>query len=281
MCRKKVLFVKAKRAAGTGLFLGVLLGLGACTEPAVHPGVINTPVPVVTEGPILSQVPDTPTPEPTKVPVPTATSVPGGSPAATATAMPTLRPTPTPESVPIPVITVTPLPSATPEPSVTPESTVPPEAEVTPEATPGPELTRQPEYETLMQNGWQRTEDFFGYREIFFSGKLDRTELSTAPGRYEYQYTASSDAGIFFSIIGEEGVSVQQFLDELTQTVPDCLTEREAEEDYRYTYTEEAFLVTGRIYACGTAENVRRMRVEFRQPATGDVMTEGYEFYLK
>lgn len=273
MRKKKVLFVKAKRAAGAGLFLGILLGLGACTEPVVGPGETNTPVPTVTVGVIPSQVPETPTPEPTKEPEPTATSAPSAAP--TATSAPTQTPTPVPKPTEEPEPTVTPVPSAT----NTPVPTEAPEVLVTP--TPVPLPTGQPEYETLLQNGWQRTGDFFGCREIFFSGKFDRTELSAVPGRYEYRYTASSDEEISFSVIGEEGLTVQQFLDELTQRVPECRMEQEAEEDYRYTYLEGELLVQGRIYACGTQENRNRMRIEFRGPGAGDVTTEGYEFYLK
>ena len=271
MRKKRVLFGKAKRAVEAGLFLGVFLGMGACTEPVTRPGVTDTPVPVVTQSPIPSQMPDTPTPEPTEEPEPTATSAPSAAP--TATSAPT--PTPVPEPTEEPEPTATPEPAAT----VTPVPTEVPEISATPTLVPLP--TGQPEYETLLQNGWQRTEDFFGTREIFFSGKFDRTELSAVPGRYEYRYTASSDEGISFLIIGEEGVTVQQFLDELAQNVPECLTEREAEEDYRYTYAEGAFTVTGRVYACGTDETKNRMRVEFRRPENEAVLTEGYEFYLK
>ncbi len=279
MRRKRHLLGNVKRAAGAGLFLGMFLGMGACTGPVAGPGVTNTPLPVVTENPIPSQRPDTPTPEPTKNPEPTVTLVPSATP--TATSAPIQTPTPVPEPTKEPELTATPGPTETPVPSatVTPVPTEVPEIMVT--ATPVPLPTGQPEYETLLQNGWQRTEDFFGNREIFFSGKFDRTELSAVPGRYEYRYTASSDEGIMFLVIGEEGVTVQQFLDELAQKAPECRMEQEAEEDYRYTYTEGAFTVTGRIYACGTDEAVSRMRVEFLGPEQGDVLTEGYEFYLK
>jgi len=160
---------------------------------------------------------------------------------------------------------------------VIPEATVSPDAE----ETPTPEPTGQPEYDTLLQNGWQRAEDFFGQREIFFSGKFDRTELIAVPGRYEYRYTASSDAGITFSIIGEENVSIQLFLEELAGNSIECHIELEKKNDYRYLYTDGNYTVEGRIYRCGTDDASRCMRVEFRTAAKEELNTEGHEFYLR
>ncbi len=244
-----------------GLFLGVLAGCCACKSPEIPPEVTNTPVPSVTD----SVIP-TPEPEnPTEVPAVT-------EPPATPTTVPSVTTEPLPTDTPMPTEDPTAVPTKEPEMTAT----------ATPEpVTPTPEPTGQPAYDTLLQNGWQRTEDFFGCREIFFSGRFDRTELIAVPGRYEYRYTASSDAEGVFSVIGEEELAVQQFLDELVQESPDCTIEWEAEQDYRYCYTDGEYTVTGRIYACDTEEKVRRMRVEVRVPGTEESPAEGYEFYLK
>lgn len=280
-----------------GLFLGVLAGCCACKSPEIPPEVTNTPVPSVTDSviptsepenptevPAITEPPATPTTVPSVTPesLPTDTPMPTEDPTAVPTKEPEMTATATPEPEVLPTAEPTPELSGTttPEPVVSP--TEEPTATPTPEpVTPTPEPTGQPAYDTLLQNGWQRTEDFFGCREIFFSGRFDRTELIAVPGRYEYRYTASSDAEGVFSVIGEEELAVQQFLDELVQESPDCTIEWEAEQDYRYCYTDGEYTVTGRIYACDTEEKVRRMRVEVRVPGTEESPAEGYEFYLK
>ncbi len=289
--------IQVKRAVATGLFLGVFWCLAACKEPTVPPEATGTPLPTATAEGVPTPVPA----EPTKAPVisdspdkPTPTPVPAPSVSPTAAALPTEKPTATPTAVPAITEVVTPTPEALPTVEPTPEISMTPtpaptvsptgEPEVTPTeepATPTPEPTGQPAYDTLIQNGWQRTEDFFGNREIFFSGRFDRTELIAVPGRYEYRYTASSDAGILFSVIGEENAQIQHFLDELAQGMSECIIEREAEEDYRYRYMDGDVTVSGRIYACGTEGIPCRMRIEFRMSGAGELPAEGYEFYLK
>lgn len=268
--------IRGKRAVIAGLFLGVLAGFCACTKPAVQHGVTDTPLPYATDGVIPTPIPGEPTKEPVITEVPdTPTTIPSVTPESLPTDI--LLPTSEPETTPIefPGVTepVTPDPGKLPTPALTkkPEGTL----------SPMPEPTGQPAYDTLLQNGWQRTEDFFGCREIFFSGKFDHTELLAVPGRYEYRYTASSDAGIRFSIIGEEGIPIQQFLDELAQGTLECYIEMETEEDYRYHYVDGEYAVTGRIYSCGTEEILRHMHVELRRPATEELPTEGDEFYLR
>lgn len=268
--------IRGKRAVVAGLFLGVLAVFSACTKPTVQPGVTDTPLPSVTGGVIPTPIPD----DPTEVPNPTITPEgPAVLPTDTPGILPTVTPgsTKTPESTPgeVPEVTevVTPDPGevSSPTPTNMPEEPL----------TPTPEPTGQPAYDTLLQNGWQRAEDFFGQREIFFSGKFDRTELIAVPGRYEYRYTASSDEGISFSVIGEEGIPIQQFLDELTQETLECYIELEKAGDYRYHYTDGEYMVSGRIYSCGTEEILRHMHVELRRPVTEELPTEGDEFYLR
>lgn len=276
MRRKDSNRIQAKRAVITGLFLGVLISFSACTKTPVQPGVTSTPVPSVTDGVIPTPVPDDPTETPGLTNTPDApTAIPSGTPGILpmVTSVPVEGPEATPTELPEVTETVTPEPGNLPttEPTEIPET----------ETTPTPEPTGQPAYDTLLQNGWQRTEDFFGCREIFFSGKFDHTELIAVPGRYEYRYTASSDAGIMFSIIGEEDIPMQQFLDELAQGTLECHIERETEEDYRYHYTDGAYTVSGRIYSCGTEEKLRHMHIELRMPAKEDLPTEGDEFYLR
>ena len=179
---------------------------------------------------------------------------------------------PTPEvTSPTPGLTDTPGPEPTEEPGLTPDVPV--------TSTPLPEPTASPEYDTLMENGWQRTDDFFGYREIYFSGMFDNTELIAVPGRYEYRYTSTSDRNATFSMIGEEGVSVDAFLEELALTYPDCVIGWESIGDYSYEYTAGDYRVKGRIYDCGTGDSASRIRVEFYSPV-GEEQKEGYVFYL-
>lgn len=278
-----------KGAVCAGLFLGVWLGLAGCVRPGGGPGVTDTPVPTVTK-----VVKPTPEPEPvTGTPVPSVTE-----PAVKPTVAPTTGPTDAPEMTPTAFSTPTECPEETP--IVTPEYTptpyypeeniteVPsPTPEVTPEPSPLPTVTpvplptMTPEYDTLLQNGWQRTEDFFGGREIFFSGKFDDAEPVVGEGSYEFSYRAVSDVSVLLRIIGEEGKGVQPFLDELRQNLPECLIEQEGQGDYSYAYVDGKTQVNGRIYACADGETEHRMRVEFYSLAGSDMQTEGYGFYLR
>lgn len=277
MRRKNSHLSQGKRAVYAGLFLGVLLGTAGCVKPTVSPGITDTPVPVPT-GEVLptpGEVTSTPEPyltegAPTPELLPTASAEPTEEPAASATPE-VISPTP----VPTPEPTVTPEPTASPE----PEPTENPEEELT--ATPGPEPTESPAYDTLLDNGWQRAEDFFGCREIFFSGIFYDAELIAEPGRYEYRYRALSEEEVSFSVIGEEHLTVQQFLDELVQKTEEYRLEPEGAEDYRYYYIAEEMQVSGRIYACIVGETEHRMRVERRYPADTAEQTEGYDFYLR
>lgn len=294
-----------KRAVIAGLFLGMLCGMTGCVKPVTQTGgpqETATPVPVPTgevpplpsSTPLPTAPPEAtrpvqptaiPTPElsPTKPLPPVTGSVPSPTPVAEGT------PTPTPES--LPTATPTPdaeitgettpelLPSPTPEliPSPTPEAT----PEVLPTATPGPEPTPYPDYGALLQNGWQRTEDFFGCREIYFSGRFTDTELFATEGRYEYRYTIGAEPGVSFSVIGEEDAGIQQFLDELIQKDTSCELREEGEADFSYSYSEENMRIRGRVYACEADAKEHRMRVEMRYPVGEENQTEGYDFYLK
>lgn len=133
----------------------------------------------------------------------------------------------------------------------------------------------------MLRNGWQRTEDFFGCREIFFSGKFDDAEPVIGEGTYEFSYRAVTDVSVLLRIIGEEGMGLQTFLDELRQNRPDCLVMQEGPEDYSYAYTDGKTRVNGRIYVCRDGETEHRMRVEFYSPTDSDMQTEGYGFYLR
>ena len=147
---------------------------------------------------------------------------------------------------------------------------------------PTPIPTAYPEYDTLIQNGWQRTEDFFGMREVYFSGRFDTVELLTVTGRYEYRYTASADSAIAFSLIGEEGTDVQSFVEELLTLYPECLVTAEGEADYSYCYQAAGQTVSGRVYDGTWGEQKNRMRAELRYPAENENYgSEGYGFYLK
>ena len=270
MHKKRQNTMRRKRAGKAGLLFGVCMLTAGCVNPVVSPEVTNTPVPTPpavftptaqpepTLPPEITKLPESPTPEPTKEPVVTAEP----------TEVPELSPHPT-------TVPVTEAPDATP----TPEPVASPEPAVS--ATPLPDPTGIPEYDALLQNGWQRTEDFFGCREIFFSGKWKNTELIAVPGRYEYRYTAEAAEEGSLSIIGEESLPVQLFLDELTAEREACRIEPEGENDYCYYYTAEEISVNGRVYACIAGGTEHRMRVEVRYPADEPARTEGYDFYLR
>lgn len=243
-------------------------------EQHVSPEPTKTPTPEVTVEPEL-----TITPEPTETPTPGVTE--GPEPTVTPEAQPTIAPGPTPvpgEPTPTPVPEVTPAGSATETPTPTPEAdpTATPEPEPTPDVT--PEVS--PDYEALLAGGWQKTEDFFGRRELYFPGKYNETTLYAESGRYEYRYGAAEEPEVTFSVIGEEGLAVQLFLDSLTQKGDACTVWTEGENDYGYTYTEGTYTVTGRVYGCDTETTSRRMRVEFCYP-TEKLQTEDYIFYIK
>ncbi len=263
MHKRRFCLIQGKRAAYTGLFLGVLFSLSACTKPVVQPGVTGTPVP-------------SPTAEAGQTPAPT------GEPGVTEG--PDVSPTDGPTGAPI--VTLSPQPTGSGLPELTPDTdpgatpVAEPTATVSPDGSPTPEPTGQPEYDTLLQAGWQRAEDFFGTKEVFFSGKYDRSELIATEGRYEYRYTASADKAVSFSIIGEE-TELQQFLDDLVRDSLECYVTRERENDYRYLYSDGTYKIEGRVYDCSTEETVRLMRVETRTTVIEETLTEGHEFYLR
>lgn len=283
-----------KRAAGAGLFLGMLWCAGGCGKPTFSTEVTKTPIPTITEQPVptealVSRKPiQTPVttriPEATKElpflsPVPSITVSPSPTPVSTPspTAQPSIAPTKKPVPTPRPSITPTKIPTLTQAPSVTP--TLQPTA--LPDSGVSPLPTALPDYVALLQNGWQKTEDFFGAREIFFSGMFDRAKIEAVSGRYEYQYASSLEEGIGFAVIGEEDAAVQQFLDELVLEYPDCRIVEEGEEDYSYTYQREKTLVMGRVYACKKGENMNRTRIEFYASIQAEGEMEGYGFYLR
>ena len=279
MSRKCFSMENVRRAACSCLFFGMLCCLTGCVKPVVGPEITDTPVPTLTGG-VPTPVPDTPTPvpeitgeeiRPTEEPIGTPDNVP------TITTEPNSTPDLSPTTGAEDSVSATPRPEKTP--TVVPKPIVTPEPAVTPTQVPVP--TGQPDYMALLQNGWQRTEDFFGNREIFFSGIFDETEPVVSSGRYEFRYTASSDAGVSFSIIGEEGLTVQEFLDKLIQGSRECWIEPEGEADYSYTYTDGDIRVMGRIYACRAEDKVHRMRVEFCSSISTEEQTEGYTFFLR
>lgn len=267
---------RKKRAVCAGLFLGMWLSIGGCVTRPAGTEHTNTPGPTGTES--IQQTPEpmtaTPVPPVTVKPTVEPTESPEMTPPVTA--VPKITPEITPESTPTPPLqegTVTEAPSATPE--ITPE--------ITPEPTkaPAPLPTAVPEYDTLLQNRWQRTEDFFGCREIFFSGKFDDAEAVVGDGTYEFSYRAISDVSVLLRIIGEEENGVQPFLDELGKKWPECLITKEGPEDYSYGYVDGKTQVSGRVYACRDGEKEHRMRIEFYCLSGVDMQTEGYGFYLR
>ncbi|MGN1084550.1 MAG: hypothetical protein ACI4QX_06075, partial [Lachnospiraceae bacterium] len=222
-----------------------------------------------------------PSPFPTNLPTVT-------EPTKAPTAEPTESPTPAPTMPELPTVAPTEKPSSTPEPTGTPLPT--PTEPVTatptelplPTSAPTPLPTGTPDYSALIRSGWQRTEDFFGQREVYFSGIFDRAELIASPGRYEYVYTASSEETVRFSVIGEENAEAESFLNVLTERYPDCRIISEGEKDYSYRYTTEGKTVCGRVYACPQGEQPNRMRMEMvflpERELSGQ---EEYSFYLQ
>lgn len=262
-------------AACAGLLLGILCVLPGCRTSEVIGKVTETPE----------------TPEPTAAETPTGTNTPSPSPAspspsasAKPTELPTVKPVNTPTTVPtvpeLPTMVPTPVPESTPTPAPTkPVTKVPVKP---PTLTSGPSPTELPDYAALIQNGWQRTEDFFGKREIYFSGMFHHAELTAGPGRYEYTYTAAPEASVRFVIAGEENAGVWQFLDTLAESALDCQIFFEGEDDYRYEYTTDEKRICGRVYACLREEEENLMRVELIYPLESELYgQEGYIFYLR
>ena len=270
----------------TGLFLCMWLVFSGCVKPTPGPGATNTPVPVATgdvkptTGPTTEPVAGTQVPQVTEpVTAPTVTPVAGPTDVPEMTPPVMVTPAEGPETTPV-ITPGTPTPGV-PEEDVTEDPVLTPEVSPELSPTPVPLPTAVPEYDTLLQNGWQRTEDFFGCREIFFSGKFDDAEPVVGDDGYEFSYRAVSDVSVLLRIIGEENRGVSMFLEELQRSYPDCLTVQEGPDDYSYVYIDGKTQVTGRVYACGDEENGNRMRVEFYSPAGSDVQTEGYGFYLR
>lgn len=294
MPEKRNRFDRRKAAYAGLLLLGACIA-GGCKEPATSGKVTEAPMltatiaprPTETEKPTATVMPQpteiteptamvtikpfyTPTVEPTEAVTPTT------MPMIASTATPTVEPTERPTSTPTvePTVTVTP--------TIEPTSviTVAPTAEPTP--IPSPVPTAYPEYDTLIQSGWQRTEDFFGEHEIFFSGMFDTVELVAVPGLYEYQYTVTTNAEVSFSILGEEGEFVHSVLEALLALYPECLVTVEGEGDYSYKYTAQGQTVSGRVYDCTQGEQANYMRVELVYPAENENYgNEGYAFYIK
>lgn len=289
MDKKSLHEKQKKRAVCAGLFLGVCCFMTGCVKPVgpvVQPGLTNTPMPVPTR-----EVPPAPTPtalpriteEITRVPTPEYGPTKAVPPTELPSVSPTAEPVPTEAVATKPVVSPTDLPQMTPELTEmpTPELTGTITPEVTPEGTQNPLPTSVPDYEALLQNGWQRTGDFFGEREIYFSGRFTETEVIVAEGRYEYRYFAKGEKRVSFSVIGEENATVEQFLDELVQRAGLCEVTEEGEQEYCYTYSEGEETVYGRVYACKPEGTEHRMRVEMRYPTGENDGTEGYDFYLK
>jgi len=276
-----------KKAVCAGLFLGMWLSFGGCVTQPAGTEHTNTPGPTGTGN--IQQTPEpmtaTPVPpvteavvKPTVVPTVGPTEIPEMTPPVSTapTEIPKNTPEITPESTPTPPLqegTVTEAPSATPvvTPEITPEPT----------KTPAPLPTAVPEYDTLLQNSWQRTEDFFRCREIFFSGKFDDAEAVVGDGTYEFSYRAISDVSVLLRIIGEEDKTVQPLLDELRKKWPECVITEEGPEDYSYVYVDGKTQVSGRVYACRDGVREHRMRIEFYCLSGVDMQTEGYGFYLR
>lgn len=291
--RKKDLHERRKkRAVCAGLFLGVFCLTAGCVKPvgpAIQPGLTKTPIPVPTgempPSPTSTAIPRITggTEEVTRVPTPEYGPTKAVPPTGGAMTSPTPEPLPTEEVSPKPVVSPTDAPQATPElteipvPELTGEIT----PEVTPAGTPIPLPTAIPDYGALLQSGWQRTEDFFGCREIYFSGRFTETELIGTEGYYAYRYSVSGEERVTFSVIGEENATVEQFLDELVQWAELCEVTEEGELEYCYTYSDGEDTVYGRVYACKPEGTEHRTRVEMRYPASEKDSTEGYDFYLK
>lgn len=281
-----------KKAAYAGLLFGTVCFICGCKITEVSRNVTGTPVPAATEVPAASDTPyptpaDTPTvikptDAPTKEPTQKPTTEPTAEPEKTPTPVPTIQEQPT--LVPMPEPSGRPSPTPAPTESATKAPTRPvtkkPVKPTSPADTPSP--TALPDYDALIQNGWQRTEDFFGQKEVYFSGIFDQAELNAEPGRYEYIYTAVNQENVRFAVIGEEDADVWQFLDTLTENYPDCRILFEGEDDYSYEYTAEEERVCGRVYSCLRGETQNRMRIELICPEeSGLYGQEGYAFYLR
>lgn len=264
----------------------VTSGVSPTLQPTytIEPTITGS-VPTPTSHP--SEIP-TVTPEITKVPtmVPTVTKVP--------TKIPTVTVSPTPEvvtpgavtpSVVTPgAVTVSPAPevSVTPNPeiSITPEPM--PTLPLTPMPTVKPEPTPAPDYDALMNGGWQRTEDFYGSRDIYFSAGFEPEGMVTEPERYGFFYYVPDDDSVSLSVMGEDGVTASRYREQLQEQYFECEIIEEQQEDYTYRYRTDDVTVYGRVYTTRNGENVGRMRIELSYRGDPDkALEEGYFVYLK
>lgn len=301
-----------KRAACCGLLLFGAAFLGACgcnkqpvggkvTEIPVPTGsptkavptldVSNYVTPVVSVTPELTKaVGATLTPElvpseaiPSVSPEVTPETTPELTPEATPTESvmePTPAPTMEPELPPeiTPEITTEP----TPEPTLIPEITEQPQPEITP--TPIPEFSdaeRGPaEVSVLIADGWQRTEDFYGEKEIYFPGSFSESDLTVATDRYLCTYRTKERTDITFLIEGNDSLQTAEWLEQFLTDHPEAEIYRYATRHYVYRYTEEGTIVFGHVYDC-TVKRDRMTRVEIKYPAEPTESGESVVFYIR
>lgn len=236
-----------------------------------------TPAPTSTATPAPTST-DTPAPTSTATPEPTSTATPAPTNTATPAPRPSLKPTATPVPSVTPVLVGTPVPSLTGTPVLTGEvmPTATPKLPGTPkptgEGTGTPELSNTPvpeptvfpeppeDYGLLLQNGWQRTQDFFEEKEIYFPGGFVTARITAEDGKYLCEYQKPQDAKTVFLMEGLENAEPNEVLSQLQEGREPMLL-REEEAGTRYCYWQENKVISGIVYAC---QNGAVMRLEMQ-----------------
>lgn len=258
--------------------------------PTLSPSVTEAPVsPTVTKEPDIgfptkppAVITNTPPAALTITPTKSVTEIAEVSKAPTKT--PTKEPTKEPDLPSTKSPTATPIPFASITPSVTAVITIPPENPITPTKAPedNPDKTMTPtpvpDFDRLVAEGFTRTEDFFGKRQIYFLNLFSDATLSTTSSTYRFDYKAEQNPEFIFSIIGEERKSSASFPTELSDDCEEFVFDKEAEGDYAYSFHRGSQMVIGRVYDCKSEAETHRIRVELTFPVSMEVSDEPYFF---
>lgn len=112
------------------------------------------------------------------------------------------------------------------------------------------------DYDLLLQNGWQRTQDFFEEKEIYFPGGFVTARIVVEDGKYLCEYQKLQDAETVFLMEGLEKAEPQEVLSQLQEGREPVLL-REEEVGTRYCYLQENKVISGIVYACQNGAVIR------------------------
>ncbi len=240
-------------------------------QPTVTPKLTGSPKlsPTTSEG-LLTRIPvPTKAPETTTGVTPTEKPVPTGSPTPAPTPEQTATPSPTPVIEP----PLSPTPTEAPAPTELPTPTLEPEPTEAPVATPSPVAEKPVDFEALLQHGFQYTEDFFGEKEIYFSGVFLNAATESGKGMYRCEYRANDSTAVFV-LCGREASGLSALMEQLEAQGAEFVFYEQNGIGYRYRTGER--LVSGRIYACS---NNAVMQIELQSDTEDEL--QSLVFYVR